>query len=174
MDHTLEREPLALNGTMPKQQHTYSVRILHKDRLVDWRWMPHALHSVVSFCQQYEHEADPAQLVQVLQQAFITDDPGMIILAFFKDNDFIGHMLADRSLLYFKPIVTVHQYLLTHGIPAATRHEAIRLVKDWGRQAGAESVQYLVRSKELATMYKRFFGATTHRLIMRTAIEAEE
>jgi len=164
-----------VNGHKPAS--TYEVRLLTKHDPLDWAILPHALQSVRDFCAQYEPEADAGRLVQVIQQAFILDDPGMIVLAFFKDDTLIGHMLCDRTLHYFAPIVTVHQYLLTAAISRDCREQAIALVKAWGKQPWGtppqpcQSIQWLVRSKELAVMYRRYFQATTHRLIMRTTIE---
>jgi hypothetical protein len=160
------------------QQHTYSVRILSKECPEDWRWHPYVMVRVFKFCQQYEHQANPRELVRNLQQSFVMDDPGLIVLAFFRDKALIGYMMADRAVLYYKPIVTVHQYALDHGIPAETRHEAIRLVKEWAKERGpdgkrepAEFIQWLVRDKRLANMYKRFFNAVPHMLLMRTTVK---
>lgn len=162
----------------PVNLHTYTVRILHFRRREDWHWHPYVMARVADFCQNYEQQADPIELVRSLQQSFTLDDPGLIVLGFFMDEHLIGHMLCDRAILYYRPIITVHQYALDHGIPAETRHEAIRLVKEWAKDPGpdgarepAEFIQWLVRDKRLASMYKRFFKAKPHLLLMRTEVE---
>lgn len=162
----------------PTPAHTYTVRILHRNEPEDWYWHPQVMARVYRFCTEYEAQANPQELIRNLQQCFMMDDPGLIVLAFFRDEQLIGYMMCDRAVLYYKPIITVHQYALDHGIPAETRREAIRLVKEWARDPGpdgtrepAEFIQWLVRDKRLANMYKRFFDAKPHMLLMRTTVE---
>ena len=159
---------------------TYSVRILHRDRSEDWHWHPYAMESVRTFCEQHEHQADPDTLIKNIQQAFVHDDPHMIVLAFFMGEELIGHMLCDRNVLYYRPIVTVHQYLLDHGVPPAIRHEHIRLVKEWARYCGpkndrepAQFIQWLTNDKRVVKMHQRYSGAKPHMLLMRTPVEEE-
>lgn len=162
----------------PTPEHTYSVRILYRNNAEDWHWHPYVMGRVIRFCNEHEAQANPWELVQNLQQSFTMDDPGLIVLAFFMDDALIGHMLCDRAILYYRPIITVHQYMLDHGIPPEIRHECIRLVKEWGKERGpdgtrepAEFIQWLIRDKRLVPMYKRFFNAKAHLLLMRTPVE---
>jgi hypothetical protein len=149
---------------------TYEVRILHRDRAEDWHWHPYVVGRVIDFIRTYDRQGDPTALVRNIQQSFVMDDPGLILLAFFRDEALIGHILCDRSMLYHAPLVVVHQYALDHGIPPHIRHESVDLMKAWGRSFGATYLQWLVRDKRLVPLYKRTFGAKAHLLLMRMDI----
>lgn len=159
-------------------KHQYAVRMLKKENPDDWAIVPHLLNRVRRFCEQYEAQASPDALITNIQQSFVMDDPGLVLLAFWRNDELIGHVLCDRAILYHNPIITVHQYWLDHGIPAETRRAAIEMIKEWGKETGPEGtrppaqfVQWLVRDQKLATMYQRFFKAKPHLLLMRMPTE---
>ena len=193
MDDTIERlrnqQVIRLdewrNGTTPTEHprpiRTYDVHVLHRDRREDWHWHPYAMQRVHDFCVEHEPQANPYEVTKNLRQAFVMDDPALIVLAFFMDETLIGHMLCDRGTLYYNDIITVHQYALDRGVPAEIRNEATRLVKQWGKYRGPDGnrqpstfIQWLVRDKRLVPIYKRFFKAKAHLLLMRTPIQDEE
>lgn len=156
----------------------YSVRVLHRDHLEDWQWHPHIMERIIRFCSAYEGQGDPEALVRNIQQSFVMDDPGLMVIAFFKDGHLIGHILCDRAVLYFKPIVAVHQYMLDRSIPDQIRNDAVQLIRDWAKDTGPEEkrepaqfIQWLVRDKKLARMYQRFFNAKPQFLLMRMSVE---
>lgn len=166
----------SLNGVVAtrEERHTYDVRMLQSVNTADWHWHPHVMLRLIRFLNEFEGQGDPQMLVRNLQQAFIMDDPGMMVIAFWMDGELIGHILCDRSILYYKPIITVHQYHLDHGIPPGIRHEAVQIIKDWARSTGpnndrepADLIQWLVRDRRLVPLYQRFFGAKAHTLLMR-------
>lgn len=95
---------------------SYAVRLLTREDPDDWRWLPAVCARLAAFCAQYEQQADAQALVRTVQQAFVMDDPGMVCLAFWRDDALIGHMLCDRAILYYRPIVTVHQYALDRSL----------------------------------------------------------
>ena len=172
----LLQEDMSENGTHEPQRPVpqtpvYDVYILNRNQPNDWYWHPRAMDRIARFCNEHEEQADVPALIQNLQQSFVLDDPGLIVVVFFRDLDLIGHMLCERALLYHRPIIMVHQYLLDHGIPAETRDKCIEIVKAWGKESGAEFIQWLVRSNKLATLYRRYFKAKAHSLIMRVQIE---
>jgi len=173
--HTI---PASENGTEPLGAHTYSVRILRRDHIDDWRWHPHVVARVVRFSEQYEPQANTSDLAVSIQQAFVLPDPALALMAFFRDEQLIGHMLIDRGTLYYRPIVRLHQYQIDHGVPPETRHESLRLLGEWARYAGpdgnrepARFIEALVQDKRLVPLYQRFFKAKPHLLLMRITVE---
>ena len=171
-----------VNGVVETvNRHEYDVRMLQAVNIADWHWHPHVMQRLIRFMNEYERQGDPAALVRNVQQSFVLDDPGMMVIAFWLDGELIGHILCDRSILYYKPIVTVHQYQLDHGVPPTIRHAAVRIIKDWARYTGpnndrepAEQIQWLVRDRRLVPLYQRFFGAKAHMLLMRMPVGDED
>lgn len=172
--------PFAKRTSPPKPNPEYSLRMLNRSNMEDWRWHPHVMLRVMRFCEEYENQGDQGELVRNLQQSFTMDDPPLMVVAIFRNAELIGHILCERSLLYFKPIVTVHQYLLDHGISPEARRESVRLIRKWSKDTGpkndrepADYIQWLVWDKKLSSMYQRMFKAKPHLLLMRLAVEEE-
>lgn len=168
------------NHTRPPDPvvHTYTVRLLRRDRAEDWHWHPHAVGRIIQFAAEHEPQANQTELALSVQQSFVLDDPAMAVIAFFMDDALIGHMLIDRGTLYYRPIVRVHQYQLDHGVPPETRHEELRLLREWAKYPGpngqrepAEFIEFLVRDKRLVPLYKRVFDAWAEMLVMRLRVE---
>lgn len=171
-----------LNGTSESLTPTYSVHMLHRDNPEDWYWHPYVMGRLIRFCNEHGEDADPSGLVRSVQQSFVMDDPGLMVIAFFRDGELIGHILCDRSILYFKPIVTVHQYLLDHGITPEIRRESVDIIRQWAKDTGpdgkrepAEKIQWLVRisqgNRSLVEVYQRMFKAKPDYLLMRLEVE---
>lgn len=173
--------PLTSNGVEPQvETPVYSVHMLHRDNPDDWRWHPHIMGRLIRFVDEFGEDADAAELVRNAQQSFTIDDPPMMVIGVFRDGDLIGHVLCDRLLMYFKPRVTVHQYMLDHGIPNETRRQIVAIIRQWAKDTGpredrepAETIQWLVRDKKLVNVYQRMFKAKPHMLVMRLAVEEE-
>lgn len=159
-------------------QHDYDVHILHRDQPQDWMWHPQVMGRIARFCQEHEDQAEAYLLVRNIQQAFIMDDPVLMVIALLRDGLLVGHLLCDRSILYYKPIVTVHQYMLDCPIPNEVRERIVRIIRDWAKDPGPNGdretgpyIQWLVRDKALAKMYQRFFKAEPQTLLMRLPVE---
>ena len=155
-----------------------SVHILTREHPGDWHWHPYLMARIKHFCDEHEQQADAITLIHQVQQAFVMEDPGLMVIGVFVDGHLVGHVLCERVLLYFRPIVTVHQYMIDKPITNETRRDIIRLIREYAADTGpnddrepAEFIQWLVRDKALVRVYQRYFKAEPHLLLMRMNVE---
>lgn len=162
-----------------KPTHHYEAKMLHKGVRIDWSYVPMILDRIEWFAIDYESQSNPEAMADIYETAFTMADPPLMAIAIFRDESLIGHVLCERCTLYMKPNVVVHQYMLDHGIPHETRHEIVRIIREWAKYTGpdgqrepATHIEWLVRQKRLVHMYQRMFKAKPHLVVMRLEVDA--
>ncbi len=130
-----------------------------------WALFPYAAKRCADFCAKYDSDADPAEMVKQVQQAFMY--PGQAsLLVLLRDGRTVGHLLVTMENWFGTKMATVIQYETDEPVPRAVQMGWLEWFEDWARERGAKFFQCLTRNEDLARVFQRY-GYKRERILMR-------
>lgn len=146
--------------------------LLHCHDALSWGLMPIALRRIAKFCERYGSETSPQWICTAYMKAFVEEKPGTICMVALDEDLVIGHCLATLEPWGDRLYVNVIQFETDRPVDRTLMREAFEILGDWGRKNGADAFQVFARNRDLARVFRTFWGFEEKRILMRLPLAA--
>jgi hypothetical protein len=146
------------------------IYVIHRDVRDHWHLMPHFLDRAEEFCTKYDSDADPAKLSDIIIQHFSSRSDTMLMMVSVVDNQVVAHLLASIDTWCGAKYATILQYEADKGkMPYEDKQVGNMVLTKWADFHKAD-IQLLARSDKVARVFKRLWGFTPVRTLMRRKV----
>jgi hypothetical protein len=146
------------------------IHILDKRIADHWNYFGQVLARAESFCLEYDSDADPAILSEILTTHFAQGSSNMLFLASVIDDVVVAHLIASIDTWCGAKYATILQYEANRGeMPYVDKREGMRILESWAIRQGAD-LQILARNPQMANLFRRYWGFSPVRILMRKRI----
>ena len=124
---------------------------VQRDSPISWAWVPFVLARIARFCEKYDTETEPLEMVELVRNLFSTGDPRLGLWILVADHQIIGHILCMPEPFganHWK-YVLVREAEIDPDIDVRKEaEEAFEQIKTWTRSLGLSRIMMLTHRRE--------------------------